>query len=156
MPECWRKVSPSSAFLPVVSCISLASIFRYQGSVWYRWSRISPVLPSYAITCLIPQGFSRMAAGVFLAPASGGISTPPQHHHEKLLALLGNLGSKFVRIIVLPLRFIIGYFSVLKLNFRPVGNTSSAHHSRLCFATQLPPFLASIRDNDIGIRNNTI
>jgi hypothetical protein len=37
MSECWRKVSPASAFLPVVSCLSPASVFRHQDSVWYRW-----------------------------------------------------------------------------------------------------------------------
>ncbi len=147
MPECQRKVSPASAFLLVVSCISLASTFWYQGSVWYHWSRISLALPSYAITWLITHGFSRTAAGVFLAPPSGGFSAPPQHQHEKLLALLGNLGSKYVRIIVLPLRFIIVFISVLKLNFQPVGNTASAH--------PLASYLPSIRDNDIGIRDDT-
>ncbi len=49
MPECRRKVSPASAFLPVVSCFSPASAFQYQGWERYRWSRISPALPSYAI-----------------------------------------------------------------------------------------------------------
>ncbi len=44
-----EKVSPASAFLPVVSCFSLASAFRHQGSVRYRWSRISPALPSYGV-----------------------------------------------------------------------------------------------------------
>jgi hypothetical protein len=48
MPECRRKVSLASAFLPVVGCLSPASAFRHQGSVRYRWSRISPALPSYA------------------------------------------------------------------------------------------------------------
>ncbi len=47
MPECRRKVSSASAFLPVVSCLSPASVFRHQGSVRYRLSRISPALPSY-------------------------------------------------------------------------------------------------------------
>jgi len=46
IPECRRKVSPASAFPPVVSFISLAMAFRHQGSVRYRWSRISPALPS--------------------------------------------------------------------------------------------------------------
>jgi hypothetical protein len=46
MSECRRKVSPASAFLPVVSCLRPASVFRHQGSVRYRWSRISPALPS--------------------------------------------------------------------------------------------------------------
>jgi hypothetical protein len=48
MPECRRKVSPVSAFLPVVSCLSPAAAFRLRGSVRYRWSQISPALPSYA------------------------------------------------------------------------------------------------------------
>jgi hypothetical protein len=47
MPECRRKISPASAFLMVVSCLSHATAFRHQGSVRYRWSRISPALPSY-------------------------------------------------------------------------------------------------------------
>ncbi len=47
MTECWRIVSPASAFLPVVSCLSLASAFQHQGSFRCRWSRISPALPSY-------------------------------------------------------------------------------------------------------------
>ncbi len=47
MPECQKKVSPASAFLPVVGCLSPASAFRHKGSVRYRWSRISPALPSY-------------------------------------------------------------------------------------------------------------
>ncbi len=47
MPECRRKVRSALAFLPVVSCLSPASAFRPQGSVWYRWSRIIPALPSY-------------------------------------------------------------------------------------------------------------
>jgi hypothetical protein len=46
MPEYRRKVSPASAFLPVVSCLSPASVFRHQGSVRYRWSRIIQALPS--------------------------------------------------------------------------------------------------------------
>jgi hypothetical protein len=49
MSECRRKVSPaSSAFLPLVICLSPASVFQHQGSVRYRWSRISPALPSSA------------------------------------------------------------------------------------------------------------
>ncbi len=48
MSEYRRKVSPASTFLPVVSCISPASAFRHQGSVRYRWSRISPALLSNA------------------------------------------------------------------------------------------------------------
>ncbi len=47
MPECRRKVSSASAFLLAVSCLSLASAFRHQGSVRYRWSWISPAFPSY-------------------------------------------------------------------------------------------------------------
>jgi hypothetical protein len=39
--ECRGKVSPASAFLPVVLCLSPASVFRQQGSVRYRWSRNS-------------------------------------------------------------------------------------------------------------------
>jgi hypothetical protein len=46
MTECRKKVSPASAFLPVVSCFSAASAFRHQGSIRYRWSRTSPALPS--------------------------------------------------------------------------------------------------------------
>ncbi len=42
------SVSPASAFLPVVSCLSLASVFRNHGSVRYRWSRIIPALSSSA------------------------------------------------------------------------------------------------------------
>ena len=52
MPECRKKVSPASAFLPVVRCFIPASAFRHQGSVQYRWSRTSPSLPSYAIRFL--------------------------------------------------------------------------------------------------------
>ncbi len=47
MPECRKKVSLASAFLPVVSYFNPASAFRHQGSVQYCWSRISPALPSY-------------------------------------------------------------------------------------------------------------
>jgi hypothetical protein len=47
MKECRRKVSPASAFLLVVRCLSPASAFRHQGSVRYRWSRIRPALPSH-------------------------------------------------------------------------------------------------------------
>jgi len=50
MSECRRKASPVSAFLPVVSCLSPASLFWHQDSVQYRWSRIIPALPSYAET----------------------------------------------------------------------------------------------------------
>ncbi len=39
-PESRRKVSPVSAFLPRVSCLSPASAFRHQGSIRYRWSQI--------------------------------------------------------------------------------------------------------------------
>jgi hypothetical protein len=39
----------ASAFLPVISCFSLASAFRHQGSVRYRWLQISPALPRYGI-----------------------------------------------------------------------------------------------------------
>ncbi len=141
MPECRRKVSPASAFLLVVSCISLASRFWYQGSVWYHLSRISLALSSYATTWLITHGFSRTAAGVFLAPASRGFSAPPQHHHEKLLACWAIWDQNSFALLSYRLRFTIGFISVLKLNFQPVGNTASAHHSRLwCFASQLPPF----------------
>jgi hypothetical protein len=49
MPECRRKVILTSAFLPVVSSLNPASAFRHHGSVRYRWSRISPALPSYSI-----------------------------------------------------------------------------------------------------------
>ncbi len=48
-PESRRKVSPASAFLPIVSCLSPASAFRHQGSIRYRWPRIISALPSYAI-----------------------------------------------------------------------------------------------------------
>jgi hypothetical protein len=49
MPEYQKKVSPASAFVPVVSCFSpaSASAFRHQGSVRYSWSWISPALSSY-------------------------------------------------------------------------------------------------------------
>jgi hypothetical protein len=54
MPECQQKVSPASAFLPVVSCLSPASAFRHQCSIRYRWSRISPGLPNYSkLTTLV-------------------------------------------------------------------------------------------------------
>ncbi len=46
MSEFLRKVSPASAFLPVVGCLSPASVFWHQGSIRYRWSRISPALHS--------------------------------------------------------------------------------------------------------------
>ncbi len=52
MSECRRKVGPASAFLPVVSCISSPSVFRHQGSVRYRWSRIIP-----AFAQLVPFRF---------------------------------------------------------------------------------------------------
>jgi hypothetical protein len=45
MLECREKVSPALAFPPIVSCFSPASAFQHQGSVRYRWSRISPALP---------------------------------------------------------------------------------------------------------------
>jgi hypothetical protein len=41
-----KKVSPASAFLRLVNCVSQASTFRIR-AVRYRWSRISPGLPSY-------------------------------------------------------------------------------------------------------------
>jgi hypothetical protein len=44
MPDCRRKVSPASLVLPLVFCVSPAST-----SVRYRWSRINPTMPSYAI-----------------------------------------------------------------------------------------------------------
>ena len=44
MPECQRKVSPESAFLPGVSCLSPASAFRHHGQ-----SGTSPAFPSYAL-----------------------------------------------------------------------------------------------------------
>jgi hypothetical protein len=47
MSEYRLKASPASAFLPVISCLSPASAFRHQSSVRYRWSQISPALPSY-------------------------------------------------------------------------------------------------------------
>jgi hypothetical protein len=49
IPECRIKLSQASAFLPVISCFSLASAFRHQGSVRYRWLQISPALPRYGI-----------------------------------------------------------------------------------------------------------
>jgi hypothetical protein len=64
MPE---KVSPASAFLPVVSCLSPALAFRSQGSVRYRWSRISSALPSYGR--LVRKAniiFSQSALSLFL------------------------------------------------------------------------------------------
>ncbi len=53
MPE--GKVSPASAILPVVSFLSPVSAFRHHGSIRYRWSRISPTLPSYVE--MVPMGF---------------------------------------------------------------------------------------------------
>jgi hypothetical protein len=52
MPKCHRKVSPASAFIPVVSCLSPASAFRHQRSVRYWWSWINPALPN-AQLCFI-------------------------------------------------------------------------------------------------------
>ncbi len=159
MPECRRKVSPASAFLLVVSCISMASTFWYQSSVWTHWSRINraacrtPSLPSYAITWQITHRFSRTAVGVFFAPASGGFSAPPQHHHEKLLACWAIWDQNLFILLSYRLRFTIGFISVLKLNFRPFGNTASAHH--FSAVASLRSYLPPIRDNDIGIRNNT-
>ncbi len=47
MSECWRKVSPASAFLPVVSCLSPASVFRHRvqsGTAGHGLFRHCPVL----------------------------------------------------------------------------------------------------------------
>jgi hypothetical protein len=43
MPECREKVSPASAFLPVVSYFNPASAFRHQG-IGIPASGLSPVL----------------------------------------------------------------------------------------------------------------
>ncbi len=51
MLERRRKVSPASAFLPVVSCLSPAPVLRNQISVRYRWSRIIPALNSSDNQC---------------------------------------------------------------------------------------------------------
>ncbi len=48
-----EKVSLASAFLRLINCVSPASAFRHSGSLWYRWSQISPVLPSYAYWSVI-------------------------------------------------------------------------------------------------------
>jgi hypothetical protein len=45
MPE---KNYSGIGIVSVVSCFSLASAFRHQGLVRYRWSRTNPALPSYA------------------------------------------------------------------------------------------------------------
>jgi hypothetical protein len=44
MPEYRKKVSPASLVLPLVRLVRSAS-----ASVRYRWSRINPVVPSYAV-----------------------------------------------------------------------------------------------------------
>ncbi len=49
LSECRKKVSPASALLPVVICLSPAKVFRHQGSVRYRRSRFSPALPCPAL-----------------------------------------------------------------------------------------------------------
>jgi len=95
-----------------------------------------------------------MAVGVFFAPASGGFSAPPQHHHEKLLACWAIGDQNSFILLSYRLRFTIGFITVLKLNFQPVGNTASALHFCSAVAT-LRSYLPPIRDNDIGIRNNT-
>jgi hypothetical protein len=43
MPE--KKVSPASAFLPVVHCLSPASAFRHQGSPVHGSIRHCPAMP---------------------------------------------------------------------------------------------------------------
>jgi hypothetical protein len=59
--ECRKKVSPKSAFLPVLNCLSPTSAFRHR-SVRYRycWSRIRPTLPcygsNYCSQCRLPRG----------------------------------------------------------------------------------------------------
>ncbi len=58
MPECQRKVSPASAFLPVVSCLSPASAIRHHSSFRYRWSRISPAFPSHAAANILTFCFN--------------------------------------------------------------------------------------------------
>jgi hypothetical protein len=93
-------------------------------------------------------------AGLFLAPASEGFSAALQLHHEKLLALLGNLGSKFVRIIVLPTAKI---YNRLLFSFEAEFSAIWQHRQRSSFSAValLRSYLPSIRDNDIWIRNNT-
>jgi hypothetical protein len=46
-PE-FEKVCLASSFLLLVNIVSPASAFQHSGSLWYCWSQISPVLPSYA------------------------------------------------------------------------------------------------------------
>jgi hypothetical protein len=65
MLKCRKKVSPVSAFLPVVSCFSPASVFLHLGSVRYSWSWTSPALPSYAHNTMSSavQTLTRVKAG---------------------------------------------------------------------------------------------
>jgi hypothetical protein len=53
-----REKRPALAFIPLVSCLSPASIFLHQGSVRYRWSRTIPALlmPSSAQIICLPIG----------------------------------------------------------------------------------------------------
>jgi hypothetical protein len=47
MPEHRRKVSTASAFLPVVSCLSPASVFRHQGTL-VTLVRLVPLVTDYS------------------------------------------------------------------------------------------------------------
>jgi hypothetical protein len=81
MPEYRRKVSPASAFLPVVSYLS--PVFRHQGSVRYRWSRIIQALPSsvkyeYGSTEYEPDG----TVGVVVCAGHQGPSRVVQDGHH--------------------------------------------------------------------------
>jgi hypothetical protein len=53
MPESWRKVSPASAFFTGSQLLQSGIGLPTSGSVRYRWSQISPALPSYG-TVLMP------------------------------------------------------------------------------------------------------
>jgi hypothetical protein len=46
MTEYQREGNPTSVFLPAVNFFSPVSALRHLGSVRYRWSQISPALPS--------------------------------------------------------------------------------------------------------------
>jgi hypothetical protein len=53
MPESWRKVRPASAFFTGSQLLQSGISLPASGSVRYRWSQISPALPSMILMAVL-------------------------------------------------------------------------------------------------------
>jgi hypothetical protein len=89
MPESWRKVSSASAYFTGSQLLQSGIGFPASGSFRYRWSQISPALPSYGINarpfigtsqdifsrkkCVLAAGFAVIKSRNVLASWMAGI-----------------------------------------------------------------------------------